>query len=68
MGGGGSGLREPAAVAGPSRLEPTIEAPSRAESVVPPAPPRRRFWLKLGLPSFVALIVLAVLAALYLSR
>jgi predicted Zn finger-like uncharacterized protein len=47
-------------------LEPTIAAPSRAEAVAPP--PRRRFWFRLGLPIFVVLIVLAVLAALYMFR
>jgi predicted Zn finger-like uncharacterized protein len=62
------GSREPAAIADPPRLEPVLEGPSRAESVTPPTPRHgRRLWLKLGLPLFVGLIVLAVLAALHLS-
>jgi predicted Zn finger-like uncharacterized protein len=63
----GFSWHHPPATAERPRLEPTIEAPSRAEAIMP-LPPRRRFWLKLGLPIFVVLIVCAVLAALYLSR
>jgi predicted Zn finger-like uncharacterized protein len=58
----------PAAILDPPRLEPAIAIPPRAESVTPSASPRRRLWLRLGLPLFVLLVVLAVLAALYLSR
>jgi predicted Zn finger-like uncharacterized protein len=59
------GLRAPAAAAEPQRPEPSIDAPSRAEAVTPP---RRRLWLKLGLPIFIVLIVFAVVAALHFFR
>jgi predicted Zn finger-like uncharacterized protein len=48
---------------GEIRLEPTIEPTPRPE---PAAAPHRRFWQTLGLPLFVVLVVIAVVAALYL--
>jgi predicted Zn finger-like uncharacterized protein len=58
----------PAPILNAPRREPTIELPLRPEPVTPSAPPRHRFWLSVGLPIFVLLVVLAVLAALYFSR
>jgi predicted Zn finger-like uncharacterized protein len=64
----GDDLRAPAVIRDPPRLEPAIEAPDRPESVPPPAPPRSRFWLSVGLPIIVALMVVAVVAVLYFTR
>jgi predicted Zn finger-like uncharacterized protein len=59
---------ERSTIADPTRIEPGIEAPSRAEWLVPPAPPRRRrLWFTAGLALLAGLIV-AVGAALYLYQ
>jgi predicted Zn finger-like uncharacterized protein len=50
-------------------LESAIAAPSRTKPVPQTGSARGGgFWLKLGLPLFVLAVVLAVFAALYLSR